>query len=330
MSIKEVVIILTFVLSALILAKLITSYIKIKQKNTSSQILKRILEAINEPIYLYSLYIAITLSSFFYQTKIIFQQHVLYILFLAATTIIFARILRIIANTLIVKQNHLTKAPHLIRGLIYIIVYAISILILLNYFDIEITPFIATLGIGGLAVGLALQGTLSNFFAGLNIMSDGSVNVGDYVELENINGWIEDIGTIYTKIRTIQNSLIVISNTKFASSIIINDSLPHSETNFLVPCGVAYGSDLQKVENVTLEVAKKIQKTIPGAVKDFEPLVRFNEFADSNINFNTILRIERLVDKFKVRHEFIKELKKRFDKEGIEISWPVRKIVNEK
>ena len=93
-----------------------------------------------------------------------------------------------------------------------------------------------------------------------------------------------------------------------------------------IPCGVAYESDLKKVEKVTLEVAKTIQQTIPGAVKDFEPIFRYKEFGDSNINFITILRIEEPMKRFVVRNEFIKALKERFDKEKIEISWPIRKL----
>jgi len=97
-----------------------------------------------------------------------------------------------------------------------------------------------------------------------------------------------------------------------------------------VPCGVAYESDLKKVEKVTLEVAKEIQQTVDGTVKDFEPLFRFTEFGESNINFITILRVEGPMKRFVVRNEFIIALKKRFDKEKIEISWPIRKIYNMK
>jgi small-conductance mechanosensitive channel len=95
-----------------------------------------------------------------------------------------------------------------------------------------------------------------------------------------------------------------------------------------VPCGVSYESDLKKVEKVTLEVAKKIQQNIDGSVKDFEPAFRFKDFGDSNINFIAILRVNDPMKRFSVRNEFIKALKDRFDKEGIEISWPIRKIYN--
>jgi small-conductance mechanosensitive channel len=97
-----------------------------------------------------------------------------------------------------------------------------------------------------------------------------------------------------------------------------------------VPCGVAYESDLKKVEKISLEVAKQIQKDVEGAVKDFEPVFRYREFGDSNINFIVVLRVIEPMKRFVVRNEFIKALKQRFDKEGVEISWPIRKIYNMK
>jgi small-conductance mechanosensitive channel len=102
--------------------------------------------------------------------------------------------------------------------------------------------------------------------------------------------------------------------------------MPVKDFSIWIPCGVAYESDLKKVEKVTLEVAKHIQQTVDGAVKDFEPVFRYKEFGDSNINFIAVLRIEEPFKRFIVRNEFIKELKERFDKERIEISWPIRKI----
>jgi len=98
----------------------------------------------------------------------------------------------------------------------------------------------------------------------------------------------------------------------------------------VVQCGVSYKSDLGKVEKVTIDVAKKIQEKIPGAVKTFEPFIRYHTFGDSNINFSIILRVEEPVARYLIIHEFIKALKARYDKEGIEISWPVRKIYYKK
>jgi len=179
-----------------------------------------------------------------------------------------------------------------------------------------------------LFIALALQSTLSNFFAGLNILSDRQIEVGDFVELEgtDLSGFVEDIGWRSTRIRTLPNTLVIIPNSKLAETTIINRSKPVPEMSVIIQCGVDYRSDLAKVEKVTIEVAKEIQKTVPGAIKTFEPFIRYHTFGDSNINFSIIIRIEKPIDKYLVTHEFIKALKASYDQEGIEISWPIRKL----
>lgn len=223
------------------------------------------------------------------------------------------------------------RIPKVVDKVIAVVVYISAIVVVLDYFSIEITPLVATLGLGGLAVGLALQNTLSNFFAGLHIVSDRPVAVGHFIELDGgVAGYVEDIGWRSTRIRMLTNNVIIVPNGKLAESIITNDSMPQNEMSFWVDCGVAYTSNLDKVEKVTLKVARQIQKKVDGAVPDFEPLIRFKEFGESNVNFIVVLRVKRYVDKFLVRHEFVKALKKAYDKEKIEISWPVRKIVQAK
>jgi small-conductance mechanosensitive channel len=225
-------------------------------------------------------------------------------------------------------KKRFEKTPKVLNLIISVVVYIIAILIILDYFKIEITPLIAALGVGGLALGLALQSTLSNFFAGLSIVSEKQINVGDYVEIKGIDieGYVEDIAWRSTRIRTLPNNLVIVPNSKLADSVVMNNYLPKREMSVLVQCGVDYGSDLKKVEKITIDVAKKIQKTVPGAVKDFEPFIRFHTFSESNIDFTIILRVEKFVDKYLIKHEFIKALKERFDKEGIEISWPIMKV----
>jgi small-conductance mechanosensitive channel len=186
---------------------------------------------------------------------------------------------------------------------------------------------VAGVGIGALAIGLALQSTLSNFFAGMHLLSDRPINVGDFIELDkDTSGTVEDIGWRSTRIRTLADNLLIIPNAKLADSNITNFSMPKQDMCLWVPCGVAYESDLKKVEKISIAVAKQIQQTVEGAVPDFEPAFRYREFGDSNINFITILRVNDPMKRFIVRNEFIKALKERYDKEGIEISWPIIKL----
>lgn len=253
--------------------------------------------------------------------------------FFVITTLIFAllvsRIITVITMGWLKVRRGFKRTPGLLNKAITVIIFIIAIAVVLAYFEVDITPLIAGVGLGALAIGLALQSTLSNFFAGVHLLSDRPINVGDFIELdENNTGIVEDIGWRSTRIRMLTDNLLIIPNGKLADSNIINYSMPKEDFSIWVPCGVAYESDLKKVERVTLEVAKEIQNTVSGAIKDFEPGFRYREFGDSNINFVTILRIEKPMDRFVVRNEFIKALKQRYDKEKIEISWPIRKIYN--
>ncbi len=221
-----------------------------------------------------------------------------------------------------------TKLLPILSKVAKLSLYLVAFMLVLGEFGIQITPLLAGLGIGGLAVALALQPTLSNFFSGTYILTDGSIKLGDYIEIQgmDVKGYVEDIGWRSTKIRTLPNNIVIVPNSKLADSVVTNYYSPDAQMAVIVPVGVSYESDLEKVEKVTVDVAKKVLAETPGGVKDFEPFVRFNEFGDSNINFSVILRVQTFVDQYLVKHEFIKQLKKRFDKEGIEISYPASNI----
>lgn len=219
------------------------------------------------------------------------------------------------------------KLIPLVRRVGTAVVYVLALLIILDQLGVNISPLLAGLGIGGLAVALALQPTLSNFLAGTYVMSDAVVHVGDYVTLDSgQEGWVEDIGWRSTKLRHWQGNLIVLPNSKLAEAIVTDYEQPDKSLTFRVECGVSYDSDLDKVEQVTMAVAKEILQRCPEGAKDFEPVVRFKEFGDSNINFAVVLKSVDRMGHFIIKHEFIKALHKRFNEEGIEIQYPARKL----
>ncbi len=305
-------------------------YVKMVTQKTKSEIDDVLLKTATKPLSL-----LITIFGLYFALKILsipapydkWVDGIFFVIAIFVAASLVSKIITILTSSWLKVQKKYQETPKLVNKIVIIAVYLIAALMVLGFFGIEITPLLATLGLGGLAIGLALQDTLSNLFAGLHIVSDKPIKVGDYVELEeNIEGYVEDIGWRSTKIRTLPNNIIIIPNSKLAESTIINNSLPKQEMAALVQCGVAYDSDLKKVEEATLDVAKKVQKTVPGAIKDFEPFIRYHTFGDSNIDFTVILRVEEFVAKYLIKHEFIKALKERYDKEGIEISWPVRKI----
>ena len=222
-----------------------------------------------------------------------------------------------------VDEHYIPMMKRVVSG----IVLLLALVWMLGTFGIEITALVAALGVGGIAIALALQDTLKEFFAGAHIIMDRPIKIGDFIELDSGDrGTVMDIGWRSTRIKTFPGNYVIIPNSKLASSKLINYDQPKQEIGFGVECGVSYHEDLERVERVSLDVAKKVLKKLGTGAKDFEPFARFNEFGDSNINFKIIFRVNKFADQYLLKHEFIKALKKRFDKEGIEISWPVRKV----
>jgi len=213
--------------------------------------------------------------------------------------------------------------PNLAKGLILFF----GILFILQVFGISITPLLTAFGIGGLAVALALQDTLANLFAGLHIVLSRQIKPGDYVKLSTgEKGYVTDINWRNTTIRQLPNNMVVIPNSKLASAIITNYHLPEKELAVKIEVGVSYDSDLEKVERVTIDVAKDVLKNIPGGVPNFEPFIRYHTFGESSINFTVILRAKEFVDQYLIKHEFIKKLHKRYKKEKIVIPFPIRTV----
>ena len=206
-------------------------------------------------------------------------------------------------------------------------VYAVGGLIVLDMLGVSISPLLGGLGITGLAVALGLQPTLSNFFAGTNILSEGVFSNGDYIEIQGgPAGYVEAVGMRSTKIRTWLNNFVVIPNSVLASSIMTNYSRPDPRMNVLVTCGVSYDSDLSRVNEVALEVARETIAANPEA-EDEVPWFGFERFGDSNIDFWVFLQATDRVGSFIVTNDLIKRLHARFQQEGIEINYPVRKVV---
>ncbi len=215
----------------------------------------------------------------------------------------------------------------LFTNIIGVLILAIGMLFILQSLGVSITALLTALGVGGLAVALALQPTLSNLFAGLQIIMSKQMEPGDWVELDTgAKGFVVDISWRNTTIQELPNNLIIIPNAKLADSIITNFSRPQKQMSVVIDVGVSYDSDLGKVEKVTREVAKQVVTEVQGGASDFEPLVRFHTFGDFSIQFSVIMRVKEFVNKYLVCHEFIKALHKRYKDEGIVIPFPIRTV----
>lgn len=208
-------------------------------------------------------------------------------------------------------------------------IVSVAALLLLQAQGLNISPLLAGLGIGGLAVALAIQPTLSNLFAGTYTVTESRIGSGDYIEIDGgPSGWVEEVGWRTTKIRDFFNNLIIIPNSKLADSIVTNVQGPDPAVMSRVECGVSYESDLEQVAEVTIEETTKVLKENPEAADlEYTPIVRFREFGDSNINFIVIFRAQSFIGQFLLKDQVIRRIHKRFGEEGIEINYPVRKMV---
>ncbi|MDP2968231.1 MAG: mechanosensitive ion channel family protein [Deltaproteobacteria bacterium] len=256
-----------------------------------------------------------------------YSDALLIILFILAGYLFVDRLMMEILRRYSKKVDIISSSAGVIKTLYRAIILGFVFLIVLDRLKITITPFLASLGIGGLVVALALQDTLSNFFSGIYIFFDKPIRIGDYIMLESgQEGYVTQIGWRNTRIRMLPNNIVIVPNTKLVSSHITNFYLPEPEMAVLVQVGVSYQSDLERVERVTIEAAKQVLQEVEGGVKEFEPFIRYHTFSDFSINFTVILRAKEYVHKYLITHEFIKRLHRRYQQEGIEIPFPIRTV----
>ena len=216
--------------------------------------------------------------------------------------------------------------PLVRRGMLAL-VFAMAVMVSLDILGINISPLIAGLGIGGLAVALALQPTLSNLFAGTYVITEGVVSAGDYIEMEGgITGYVVDVNWRSTRLRTWTNNLVIIPNSRFAETIITNYSKPDEHVNLYLTCGVAYESDLQQVEAASMEVMQEVEREHQGVVPGYGVYFGYENFGESNIDFWLFMQAKNRLAGFEVQSELIKRLHARLTAEGIVINYPVRTL----
>jgi small-conductance mechanosensitive channel len=209
-----------------------------------------------------------------------------------------------------------------------VVVWTIGALVLLDSVGIAITPLLTALGVGGLAFALALQDTLANLFAGIHILASRKVLPGDFIQLDNgMQGYVVDTNWRSTTIRQLPNNLLVVPNSTVASAIVTNFHLPEHELSVTVQVGVSYESDLEHVEQVTVEVGREVMEEVDGGIPAHEPTIRYTDFGGSSVNFHVGLRAAEVTGQALITHEFIKRLHRRYQKEGISFQSPAETIV---
>jgi small-conductance mechanosensitive channel len=217
----------------------------------------------------------------------------------------------------------MSRSPTLVVNLARLLVAILGVVLILQNLGINITPLITALGIGGLAVALALQDTLGNLFAGVHIILSRQVRPFDYVRLSTGDeGRVIDVRARNTTIETGDGSLLVVPNSTLATSIFKNHTLPTPRFWVSLDMGVSYESDLEDVQRVILEVAEEVVASTEGGVADQQPTLVFRAFGPTSVELTVRVQVREFVNQGAVRHELVKRLHSRFAAEGILIPHP--------
>jgi small-conductance mechanosensitive channel len=214
------------------------------------------------------------------------------------------------------------------RNLAQLAVFLLGVVWLLAAFQVDIRPMLTALGVGGLAVALALQDTLSNLFSGFYVAVAGQVRLGDYIKLNTGEaGYVTDIGWRSTTIRELANNLIIVPNSKLSQAIVTNYHLPDRRFSTSLQVSVAYDSDPEQVERVLMDIAQKAVGEIQGLLGDPAPGVSLDPgFGDFSLGFTLGFQVAEFADQYGVRQELRKRILRRFREEGIQIPFPTRTI----
>src|SRR3569833_1423214 len=255
-------------------------------------------------------------------------DHVLLAVLIVTVSVAVARFAAGVVSSIVLARAGVAQSATIFVNIVRVMVVGIGVLVLLQSLGVSVTPLLTALGVGGLAVALALQDTLANLFAGVHILASRKVQPGDYVRLDSgQDGYIVDINWRNTTIRQLAGNLVIVPNSRFADAILTNYHRPEQDLSVMVQAGVGYGSALDQVEKVTLDVAHEVMAEVDGGSGDLEPSVRFLSFGESLIVFSVTLRTREFTDQYVVVHEFIKRLHRRYRMEDIEIPAPVRTVV---
>ncbi len=259
----------------------------------------------------------------------ILLRKIIVIVILCSVTLVLAKLTSGFVNLFLQRTERVSAS--LISNLAKTSVFILGILIILQTVGIQVTPIVTTLGVGGIAVGLALQDTLANLFAGFYLIISKQVRNGDYVKLDGGHeGYVTDINWRNTTIKEISNNVIIVPNSKLASAIFTNYHLPAKEITLTMNVGVGYDSDLEQVERVTVEIAKEVMQEIAPELIKNEPYIRFHTFGESSIDFTLYMRVNEYFDQRIGKHIFIKKLHKCYQQEGIQIPFPIRELYVQK
>lgn len=207
-----------------------------------------------------------------------------------------------------------------------IIVFTIALLLILDRMGYQITPFLASLGVAGIAVAFAAQETLSNFFGAFSILTDRPFKVGDRIELSDTEiGDVVDIGVRSTRLKTTDNKIIIMPNSVISKGKIVNYSEPNLIVRFTIKVSISYNSDIDRALSTMIDIAKKTD----GTLTDPAPRAYVSALANFSIDLIMHVWVKDYRLEFVVPDTIYREIIRRFKEENIEIPYPIMTIIKQ-
>ncbi len=290
-----------------------------------------LIAALRGPLVIWSLILALHMAVQFSrlpENAAAWVSRLLLVLWIFSVTLMSARMAGNLVRYYGADVQGALPVTTLSRTLAQLCVCILGALWLLRAFRVDITPVLTALGVGGLAVALALQDTLSNLFSGFYISMARQVRLGDYIKLNSGEaGYVIDIGWRSVTLRELSHNLIFIPNAKLAQANVTNYYLPEKRLSVSIQVPVAFDSDLEKVERILQEVAAPAAGEVRGLLYDPAPSVSFDPgFGDFALTYTLSFNVAEFADQYGVRQELRKRILRRFRQDGIRIPFPTRTL----
>ncbi len=295
---------------------------------TKTEVDDLIIKRINRPLSLIVLLVGIRISAVILQLNNIVEK-IIHEIGNTLIVIIVAYIIIVVIDILIDNwgrtwaQKTKSKVDDQLLNLVHrfskIIIFILAFLFILDVWGVKVGPLLASLGIAGIAVAFALKDTLGNIFGGISLIVDKTIKVGDIIELDaTTKGTVLDVGLRSTRIRTFDNEVIIIPNGQLANSKIQNYVPPDPSVRVVIPFGVAYGSDVEKVKKLVLKEIEKIKEL----KDDPAPIIRFIEMANSSLNFKAYFYVDSYKKRFAAKDTANTLIYNALNKNKISIPFP--------
>ncbi len=210
-------------------------------------------------------------------------------------------------------------------GTLFLIITAL--MITLKHFNYDILSFVTALGIGSLAIGMAAKDTLAQVISGFTLILDRPFRIGDRIQLAGGQiGDVADIGLRSTRIKTLDNMLLVIPNSDLCNTMVVNQAFPDFRIRGRINVGVGYGSDVEQVKQLLVEAAREVEEVLD----DPPPDSYFASFGESSLSMTLFFWVAEYAELFSVTDQVNSLIIKRFRERGVEIPFPIRTVIMEK